>query len=156
MKINEYNQMMKYLTRPKESEYEQVAMAGSFIKGGKKAIDKLIKKGKVKKGEAPKTNLKKVRARVQKDREALLELAKNEQIPVEQIDKLLSGEIAQVKRTAGRGVIKLDKDGNPYVTETFTAKIDPSTLSTEDLIELEKQTVQVKVSLLMQKLSLQD
>lgn len=125
--------MMKYLTRPKESEYEQVAMAGSFIKGGKKVIDKLIKKGKVKKGEASKTDLKKVRARVQKDREALLELAKNEQIPVEQIDKLLSGEIAQVKRTAGRGVIKLDKDGNPYVTETFTAKIKKEQIPGDDL-----------------------
>ena len=66
-------------------------------------------------------------------KKALLELAKNEQIPVEQIDKLLSGEIAQVKRTAGRGVIKLDKDGNPYVTETFTAKIKKEQIPGDDL-----------------------
>ena len=52
--------MMSYLTRPAkpESEYEQVAM-GSYIRGGKKLIEELIKKGKVKKGEAPKTDVEK-------------------------------------------------------------------------------------------------
>ena len=57
MKINEYNQMMKYLTRPKRSEYEQVAMVGN-VKKGADLLKKLLKKGDVKKGETPKTNLK--------------------------------------------------------------------------------------------------
>ena len=101
MKVHQYSEMMKYLTRPKESEYEQVAMTGPFIKGGKKVIDKLIKKGKVKKGEAPKTDVEKVQAQKKSFDQTEKELAKSGQISV--------------------------KD-----------QTDPSTLSTEELIEFRK------------------
>ena len=74
------------------------------------------------KGKAPKTNLKKIRQKIYKDRQDLLELAKNEQIPVKQIDDFLSGKIKKVKRSAGRGVIEMDDAGVPYVTETFSDK----------------------------------
>jgi hypothetical protein len=70
----------------------------------------------------PKTNLKKIRQKIYKDRQDLLELAKNEQIPVKQIDDLLSGKIKKVKRSAGRGMIEMDDAGVPYVTETFSDK----------------------------------
>ena len=83
MKINEYNQMMKYLTRParSEPEYEQVAMGAPF-KGGKKLIQKLLKKGDIKKGEAPKTDIDKVKSKVESDQKSIQELADNNQIPV--------------------------------------------------------------------------
>ena len=73
--------MMKYLTRPAKPEYEQVAMAGP-IKGGKKLIEKLIKKGDVKKGEAPKTDVEKVKSKVESDQKNIQELADNNQIAV--------------------------------------------------------------------------
>ena len=75
--------MMSYLTRPAkpESEYEQVAM-GSYIRGGKKLIEELIKKGKVKKGEAPKTDVEKVKTQKESFDQTEKELAKSEQIPV--------------------------------------------------------------------------
>ena len=75
--------MMKYLTRParSEPEYEQVAM-GNYIKGGKKLLEQLIKKGKVKKGEAPKTDINKVQSKVEADQKNIQELADNNQIPV--------------------------------------------------------------------------
>lgn len=63
--------MMKYLTRPAEPEYEQFAMAGA-IKGGKKLIEKLVKKGK-----APKTDVEKVRAQKKAFDETEKELAKS-------------------------------------------------------------------------------
>ena len=83
MKIAEYNQMMKYLTRParSEPEYEQVAMAGAF-KGGKKLIEKLLKKGDIKKGEAPKTDVEKVQSKVESDQKSIQKLSDNNQIPV--------------------------------------------------------------------------
>lgn len=85
MKIAEYNQMMNYLTRPKEPEYEQVAMAGA-IKGGKKLVEGLIKKGK-----APKTDVEKVRAQKQAFDKTEKELAKSGQIPVKQGEVLEDG-----------------------------------------------------------------
>jgi hypothetical protein len=83
VKIAEYNQMMKYLTRParSEPEYEQVAMAGAF-KGGKKLIEKLLKKGDIKKGEAPKTDVEKVQSKVESDQKSIQKLSDNNQIPV--------------------------------------------------------------------------
>ena len=76
MKINEYNQMMKYLTRPAEPEDEQVAMVGK-IKKGADLIKKLVKKG-----EAPKTDIDKVKAKVEADKKNIQELAEDNQIPV--------------------------------------------------------------------------
>ena len=75
--------MMKYLTRParSEPEYEQVAMAGAF-KGGKKLIEKLLKKGDIKKGEAPKTDVEKVQSKVESDQKSIQKLSDNNQIPV--------------------------------------------------------------------------
>lgn len=82
-------------------------------------------------GEAPKTNLKKIRQKVYKDRQSLLELAKNEQIPVKKIDDLLSGKIKKVKRSAGRGTIEIDDEGVPYVTETFSDKMGNAWIKAE-------------------------
>jgi len=76
MKIHEYNQMMKYLTRPAEPKYEQVAMVGK-IKKGADLIKKLVKKG-----EAPKTDVDKVKAKVEADKKNIQELADEGQIPV--------------------------------------------------------------------------
>ena len=140
MKINEYNQMMKYLTRPARSEYEQVAMAGAF-KGGKKLIQNLIKKGDVKKGEAPKTDLGKIEKQVETDKRITKELAESEQIPVkDQTDPstLTTEELIEFRKTnrAGKGqftnaeaiIARLEntiKGMNPddeefeYVTTTF-------------------------------------
>jgi len=86
MKISEYNDMMAYLTRPPRSEQqeasgEQLAMAGA-IKGGKKLIQNLIKKGDVKKGQAPKTDLGKIEKQIETDKRITKELAEDNQIPV--------------------------------------------------------------------------
>lgn len=76
MKIHEYNQMMKYLTRPAEPEYEQLAMVGK-IKKGADLIKKLVKKG-----EAPKTDVDKVKSKVEADKKNIQELADEGQILV--------------------------------------------------------------------------
>lgn len=68
--------MMKYLTRPAEPKYEQVAMVGK-IKKGADLIKKLVKKG-----EAPKTDVDKVKAKVEADKKNIQELADEGQIPV--------------------------------------------------------------------------
>ena len=81
MKIAEYNDMMSYLTRPDETEYEEVAMAGR-IKKGADLIGKLIKKGTVKKGEAPKTDVNKVKKQKEFFDQTEKELAESGQIPV--------------------------------------------------------------------------
>ena len=135
MKIAEYNQMMKYLTRPAEPEYEQFAMAGAF-KGGKKLVEKLVKKGK-----APKTDVEKVRAQKKAFDETEKELAKSGQIPVkDQTDPslLTTEDLIEFRKTnrAGKGQftnaeaiiarlentirdIKPDDETYEYVTTTF-------------------------------------
>ena len=141
MKIHEYNQMMKYLTRPAEPKYEQVAMAGPFIKGGKKVIDELIKKGKVKKGQAPKTDVNKVQTQKESFDQTEKELAKSGQIPVKDqtdLSTLTTEELIEFRKNnpAGKGrftnaeaiiarlenTIKEVKPGDEdyeYVTQTF-------------------------------------
>ena len=127
--------MMKYLTRPAEPEYEQFAMAGA-IKGGKKLIEKLVKKGK-----APKTDVEKVRAQKKAFDETEKELAKSGQIPVkDQTDPslLTTEDLIEFRKTnrAGKGQftnaeaiiarlentirdIKPDDETYEYVTTTF-------------------------------------
>ena len=98
-------------------------MAGMEVELKKKpTIDDLMTSGEITKGTAPKTNLTKIRKRIIMDRQNLLDLAKNEQIPVKDIEDFLSGKTLRVKRGPGRGIIQRDKEGNPYITETFSDK----------------------------------
>tara|TARA_R100000654_G_scaffold74406_1_gene108699 strand:+ start:1654 stop:4542 length:2889 start_codon:yes stop_codon:yes gene_type:complete len=113
VKIAEYNQMMKYLTRPAEPEYEQLAMAGA-IKGGKKLVEKLVKKGK-----APKTDVEKVKDQTDPSlltTEELIEFRKTNRAGKGQFTNA-EAIIARLENTIRD--IKPDDETYEYVTTTF-------------------------------------
>jgi len=73
--------VIDFPVKPKPPEGEPFAIGGRV-----KKLAELAKKTKSKLGEAPKTDLKKVRARVAADKKSTEELAKSEQIPVKDDD----------------------------------------------------------------------
>ena len=79
--------VIDFPVKPKPPEGEPFAIGGRV----KKLAD-LAKKTKSKLGEAPKTDLKKVRARVEADKKSTEELAKSEQIPVKDDTVKVKGE----------------------------------------------------------------
>ena len=112
----------------KDKQLRMQAIQKTLDARNQQALEKLrskMKSGEIKKGAAPKTNLTKVRKRIIMDRQNLLNLAKNEQIPVKNIEDFLSGKTDKVLRPSGRGIIQRDKEGNPFITETYSSKYDP-------------------------------